>query len=173
MKYFATVEGLTYEISVEPHGRITVDGAELTADMRSAGRGLHSLLLENASHEILIEDVDEREVGGSANDSYSVIVSGRRYVVKIEDERSRRLSQADRKIHVSDGELAIKAPIPGLVVRVLVEPGSIVVDGETLLILEAMKMENELRAPRGGVVHEIRVEPGAQVATGQILLTLR
>jgi biotin carboxyl carrier protein len=167
MKYFATVEDVTYEISIEPHGRIYVDGVELTADMRSAGRGLHSLLLDNASHEIFIEDA------GESNDPTSVIVSGRRYVVKVEDERSRRLSQADRKIHASDGELAIKAPIPGLVVRLLVEPGRAVVDGETLLILEAMKMENELRAPRRGVVHEIRVEPGAQVATGQILLTLR
>jgi biotin carboxyl carrier protein len=74
---------------------------------------------------------------------------------------------------VPDGELSIKAPIPGLVVRVLVEPGRPVVEGETLLILEAMKMENEIRAPRAGVIHEVRSEPGAQVASGQILLTLK
>jgi biotin carboxyl carrier protein len=59
------------------------------------------------------------------------------------------------------------------VVKVLVEAGQEVQEGETLLILEAMKMENELRAPRQGTVHEIRTEPGAQVASGQVLLTLR
>jgi pyruvate carboxylase subunit B len=167
MKYFATVDGVTYEISVEPHGRIFVDGVELVADMRSAGGQVHSLLLDNVSHEILLEDTEER------GDLYPIIVSGRRYVVRVQDERSRRLAQADRRIHVSDAEQSLKAPIPGLVVKVLVEPEQKVQEGETLLILEAMKMENELRAPRDGVVHEIRTEPGAQVASGQVLLTLR
>jgi biotin carboxyl carrier protein len=167
MKYFATVDGVTYDISVEAHGRIFVDGVELLADMRSAGGRVYSLLLENVSHEILIEDSEER------SDLCPVIVSGRRYVVRVQDERSRRLSQADRRIHVSDAEQAVKAPIPGLVVKLLVESGQEVQEGETLLILEAMKMENELRAPRRGVVHEVRTEPGAQVASGQVLLTLR
>jgi pyruvate carboxylase subunit B len=167
MKYFATVDGMTYEISVEPHGRVVVDGVELAADMRAAGGQAYSLLLENASHEILLETAAER------SDLYPVIVSGRRYVVRVQDERSRRLAQADRRIHVSDAEQALKAPIPGLVVKVLVEAGQEVQEGETLLILEAMKMENELRAPRQGTVHEIRTEPGAQVASGQVLLTLR
>jgi biotin carboxyl carrier protein len=164
--YFATIDGVTYEIAIEAHGRITVNGAELTADMRSAGGRLQSLLLDNVSHEIVIED-------GSDRDVYSVIVSGRRYLVKVQDERSRRLAQADRAVHAAEGELAIKAPIPGLVVKLLVEPGQQVVEGETLLILEAMKMENELRAPRAGLIHEARTEPGLQVASGQILLTMR
>ena len=56
-----------------------------------------------------------------------------------------RLAQADRRIHVSDAEQVVKAPIPGLVVKVLVEPDQEVEEGQTLLILEAMKMENELR----------------------------
>jgi len=167
MKYFATVDGVTYEISVEAHGRVVVDGEVVSADMRAAGGGLYSLLLDNTSHEILVEGTGEH------NEPFSVLASGRRYAVKVEDERSRRLSQADRRIRASDGELALKAPIPGLVVRVVAEPGRTVVEGETLLILEAMKMENELRAPRDGVIHEVRVEAGAQVATGQILLTLR
>ncbi len=167
MKYFATVDGVTYEISVEAHGRVLVDGVELAADMRPAGGQTHSLLLENASHEILLEEMEGH------SDLYPIILSGRRYIVRVQDERSRRLAQADRRIHVSDAEQALKAPIPGLVVKVLVEPDQEVEEGETLLILEAMKMENELRAPRHGVVHEIRTEPGAQVTGGQVLLTLR
>ena len=57
--------------------------------------------------------------------------------------------------------------------KVSAASGQAVVEGETLLILEAMKMENELRAPRGGVVHQVRVEAGQQVAMGQVLLTLK
>ena len=60
----------------------------------------------------------------------------------------RRLALVDRNLKPPDGELTVKAPIPGLVVKVLVAPGQQVVEGEPLLILEAMKMENELRAPR-------------------------
>ena len=60
-----------------------------------------------------------------------------------------------------------------LMVKVAVEPGRTVTEGQTLIILEAMKMENDLRAPRDGVVHEVRVAAGAQVALGQLLVTLR
>ena len=101
------------------------------------------------------------------------MVSGLRYLVKVQDERSRRMALADRTLRAPEGELAIKAPIPGLVVKVLVAPGQTVAEGETMLILEAMKMENEVRAPRAGVVHEVRVEAGSQVAMGQVVLMLR
>jgi biotin carboxyl carrier protein len=145
-----------------------VDGVELAADMRPVGGGqLYSLLLGNVSHEIVVDpDAEERNV-------YGVMVSGLRYEVRVQDERSRRLALADRSLRAPEGELAVKAPIPGLVVKTLVSPGQGVAEGETLLILEAMKMENEIRSPRKGTVHEVRVEPGTQVAMGQVLLSLR
>ena len=91
----------------------------------------------------------------------------------MQDERSRRLALADRSLKPPAGELIIKAPIPGLVIKVAVTSGQAVGEGDTLVILEAMKMENELRAPRGGTVHEVRVAPGDQVALGQVLLSVR
>lgn len=167
MKYFATVEGQTYEVVIEGHGRITVDGVEMTADMRPVGRPeLHSLLLDHASHEVVVE------AGAGGRNLYSVLVGGTQYSVKVQDERARRLAQADRGVRAPAGELAIKSPIPGLIVRVPVAPGQAVAEGEPLVILEAMKMENELRAPRAGIVHEVRVAAGAQVALGQVLVTL-
>ena len=149
-------------------GRITVDGVELATDIRAvAGAQLYSLLLDNASFEVLVDaDAEQRNV-------YGVMVSGLRYLVKVQDERSRRMALADRTLRAPEGELAIKAPIPGLVVKVLVAPGQTVAEGETTLILEAMKMENEVRAPRAGVVHEVRVDAGSQVAMGQVVLMLR
>jgi biotin carboxyl carrier protein len=168
VRYFATVDDQVYEISIDRAGRISVDGVELSADMRPVGGGqLYSLLLGNVSYEIVVDsDVESRNL-------YGIMVAGLRFEVRVQDERSRRLALADRSMKAPEGELAVKAPIPGLVVKTLVAPGQVVAEGETLLILEAMKMENEIRAPRQGTVHELRVEPGTQVATGQVLLSLR
>ena len=168
MKYFATVDDQTYEIDIDHQGRITVDGVEMTADMRLvAGRGLHSLLLENRSYEVLLQPETEKR------NFYGVMVSGLLHRVRVQDERSRRLALVDRNLRAPEGELAVKAPIPGLVVRVDVQVGQTVAEGETLLILEAMKMENELSAPRAGTVLEVRAVPGAQVATGQVMVTIK
>ena len=142
MKYFATVNDQTYEIDIDHHGRITVDGIELTADLKLVeGRHLYSLLLGNASYEVVLDaEVEGRNL-------FDVLTGGLRYQVKVQDERSRRLSLVDRSLRPSDGELIIKAPIPGLITRLPVEPGQTLAEGDTLVILEAMKMENELRAP--------------------------
>ena len=168
MKYFATVDGQTFEIAIDHHGRIMIDGVEFAVDMKAiGGRQLYSLLLKNTSHEIVLDSATE------PRNIYDVLVGGQRYLVKVQDERTRRLALVDRNLKPPEGELAIKAPIPGLVVKVLVTPGQQVAEGEALLILEAMKMQNELRAPRNGVIHEVRVEPRVQVALGQLLLTIR
>ncbi len=168
MKYYATVNDHTYEIVIEHHDRILVDGIEYNVDLKAiSGRQLYSLLLNNASHEVVLDPASDQR------SSYDILVGGQRYLVKVQDERGRRLSLADRNLKPSDGELAIRAPIPGLIVKVLVAPGQAVIEGEPLLILEAMKMENELRAPRAGVVHEVRIGARTQVAQGQTLLTLR
>ena len=168
MKYYATVENHTFEISIDRHDRVTVDGVELAADVQAvAGAQLYSLLLDNASYEVLVdEDTEQRNV-------YGVMVAGLRYLVKVQDERSRRLALADRRLRAPEGELAIKAPIPGLVVKVLVTQGQRVEEGDTMLVLEAMKMENEVHAPRAGVVEEVRIDAGSQVAMGQVVLMLR
>jgi biotin carboxyl carrier protein len=168
MKYFATVNDQVYEIDIDHHGRVTVDGAELAADMQLVGgTNLYSLLVDNASFEVVLDPESE------SHSSYRVMTRGLQYVVRVQDERSRRLALVDRSLRPPEGELLIKAPIPGLVVRTAVQPGQEVAEGDTLIILEAMKMENELRAPRAGVVHDVKVSPGAQVQLGQTLLTLQ
>jgi biotin carboxyl carrier protein len=168
MKYFASVNDQVYEIDIDHHGRVTIDGAELSADMQLVGgANLYSLLLDNASYEVVL---DPEPTGHT---TYRVMTRGLQYIVKVQDERSRRLSLVDRNLRPPDGELLIKAPIPGLVVKVPIQPGQEVAEGDTLVILEAMKMENELRAPRAGTVHEVKASPGAQVQLGQTLITLK
>jgi biotin carboxyl carrier protein len=99
-----------------------------------------------------------------------VLVAGAQHEVQVQNERARRLARANRDLGAPAGNVAIKAPIPGLVVKVPVAVGQQVAHGETLIILEAMKMENELRAPRAGTIREIRVTTGEQVNLGQVLL---
>ncbi len=168
MKYFVTIGSETYEILIEGPDRITVDGVPVQADMQSVGRqDLYSLLLDQASHEI------EVEAEPGKRGQFDVLIEGTRYVARVQDERARRLTGAERKVQPAAGEVSVRAPIPGLVVKVLVEPGQVVAEDETLLILEAMKMENDVRAPHAGTVREVRVAAGSQVALGQVLVSIR
>jgi len=93
------------------------------------------------------------------------IYSGR-YDVQVRDKETGSV----RPI-VGDGR--IKAPIPGLITRVYVEPGQMVEAGQPLLVLEAMKMENEIRAPGRGIVHHVAVQPGQTVTLGEVMVEIQ
>src|SRR5262249_12492551 len=95
-------------------------------------------------------------------------IAGRPLLVIIEDERSRTLASLASGTHVA-GDAAIRAPMPGLVSTVLVAVGDEIKRGENLLVLEAMKMENDLTAPRAGVVKAVRVSTGQSVRQGDVL----
>jgi len=167
MKYYASVGDQVFEIAIDRAGHIS-DGVDIAADMRPVGGGqLYSLLLDHVSHEVVVD------LQGEQHNTYDVMVSGLRYKVRVQDERSRRLALADRHLQAPESDMAVKAPIPGLVIKILVSPGQAVTEGDTLLLLEAMKMENEIRAPRNGTIHDVRVGPGTQVAMGQVLVSLR
>ncbi len=168
MKYYATIENQTYEIEIDGPDQVTIDGVAVMADMQAVGRpDLYSLLVDQSSHEVEVEA--ERGTRGQ----FDVLVAGTRYVVRVQDERARRLTGAERKAQPAAGEISVRAPIPGLIVKVLVTPGQAVGEGETLLILEAMKMENDVRAPHAGTVHEVRAAAGMQVGLGQVLVSIR
>ncbi|HLF26078.1 MAG TPA: biotin/lipoyl-containing protein [Anaerolineae bacterium] len=164
MKYATTVGARTYIIEINRDGEVVVDGEWHWADLRSIdGMGTFSLLLDTDSFEALVEARDGE---------FGVLLRGRFYPVQIEDERALRLAQAARGQAAPSGEVAIKSPMPGLIVAVKVVPGQAVRKGETLVILESMKMENELKAPRDGKVGAVRVEPRQPVEQGQTLVTI-
>jgi biotin carboxyl carrier protein len=106
------------------------------------------------------------------DDCYEVLVQGTLYRVNVEDERMRRLAQAARGFAPPSGEIAIKAPMPGLVIEVPVKKGQAVESGDVLVVLESMKMENELRAPRAGVVSQVRVQSGQSVEQHETLVAI-
>lgn len=163
MKYYARVGTREYEVDIEKE-RVLVDGQPIEVDLcRSGVTELYSLLFDHRSYEMLIR---------ADRFNYTVTLRGEQFQVQVEDERARKLNVRRKPPMAVDGGLGIRAPIPGMVVKVLVAVGDIVAAEQPLVILEAMKMENELRAPREGVVREIKVMPGQRVEQNASLVLL-
>ncbi|MDW8317624.1 MAG: acetyl-CoA carboxylase biotin carboxyl carrier protein subunit [Anaerolineae bacterium] len=176
MKYIVTItptgsplgSGRTYEIEIGDDGRVKVGDKEYQTDMRHiSALSLYSLLVDHRPYEVHVQETDRN--------NYRIMVSGQGYEgyeVRVLDERTHRLTQARGGAASLAAESAIKAPIPGLIVRVNVQEGDEVQAGQSLVILAAMKMENELRAPRSGVVATVKCKPGESVNQGDVLVTL-
>jgi biotin carboxyl carrier protein len=162
MIYEATVDG--HAVRTEVRGRdgvytVLLDGRALEVDVREAGPNLLSLIVDRRSHEVGLE----RREG-----SYRVAVRGRVFEVALVE--AARGAAAPRKSE--GGPARVQAPMPGKLVRVLVSAGEEVGAGQGLVVMEAMKMENEIRAPRAGRVKEAPVREGQAVETGALLVLL-
>ena len=163
MKYFAAVNGQEYEIEIED-GQVLVDGEAIVVDVSQIGvPELYSILLNGHSYEVLVEEQRQE---------YAVTLAGQQFHVQVEDERTRRLNAGRKGPLIPKGEMVVKAPIPGLVVKVLVSEGDDIPEDHPLVILEAMKMENEIRSLRAGVVRSVEVSAGQRVEQGAALLVL-
>lgn len=103
---------------------------------------------------------------------WQVELQGRLFRVRVDDERTHRIRELTAEIAPAAGPAELRAPMPGLVVRVEVAPGDEVRSGQVLVAMEAMKMENELRAESEGVVAEVRVAEGDTVDRDAVLVTL-
>lgn len=164
MKYYTKVNDKEYIIEVGQDNEISVNDEKYAIDFRRVAEGgMVSLLLNHRSLEAV---VDERD------DHWEVLTDGELYTVFVQDERAYRLAQARGTGLDMGHEAGVKAPMPGLIIRVLVEVGDTVERNEKVVILESMKMENELRSPREGVVTAVHVTPGASVEKDQILILI-
>jgi biotin carboxyl carrier protein len=169
MRYFATFAGSPKEriVDLEPlEGslfRVSVDGAApKVIDARHLEGHVVHLLVDGKSHEVDLEEDGE---------SLNVLVDDNVLRVDVLDERRRRLKQARGKFSVA-GPQTIRAPMPGKIVKILVKAGDSVVEGQGVIIVEAMKMENELRAPKGGKVSGIFVTEGQTVENRANLIAI-
>lgn len=165
MKYITTVEGKQYLVEIIDEKHISLDGKVYTIDFESvSGQPVYSLIVDGKSHEAYVQQGD---------DLWQVLMRGRLYPAKVEDEREQRLRAAAGGGVAETGEFHLKAPMPGLVIAVPVSEGQEVTKGQVLLILESMKMQNELKAPRDGKVSRIKVKPGESVEQKQALLSVQ
>jgi biotin carboxyl carrier protein len=127
------------------------------ADVVEAEPGVYSVLMAGRSYEARVEPGS----GGLV-----VIIDGHRFDVEVRDPRQFRGKNARRG---AEGLQMVTAPMPGRVVRVMASAGGAVTAGEPLMVVEAMKMQNELRAPRSGKVTSVPVREGDTVAAGDVL----
>ena len=164
MKYITTIGEREYNIEIVNRNLILVDGIPYEVDFASiSGQPVYSLLIDGRSYEGYMY---------SSDDEWEVLLQGTLYNVQVEDERERRLRQALGEGPAQHGEFHLKAPMPGLVVAVPVEDGQEVAKGDVLVILESMKMQNELKSPRDGRISRIRVKVGDSVERKQTLLSV-
>ncbi len=134
--------------------------------------GIWSLLIGDGpcrrSYEVTFSEAD----GLSRTSSRGLTVHVNGTPVPVERRSRRRATAAAAGADTTDGPVSIAAPMPGRVVKVLVSAGDIVAARQGLIVIEAMKMENELRAPRAGTVTAVRVAPGATVEAGTVVVVI-
>lgn len=164
MKYITTVDDKQFLVEILDEKHISVDGKVYEVDFESvSGQPVYSLILDGKSHEAYV---------ASGDNNWQVLLRGRLFPVTVEDEREKRLRTAAGGGVAETGEFRLRSPMPGLVVAIPVEEGQPVKRGQVLLILESMKMQNELKSPRDGTVGRIRVKPGETVEQKQTLLSV-
>jgi biotin carboxyl carrier protein len=162
MRYVTIINNKQFEIEIKGDGSVTVDGVRVEVDFLELEENLHSMIQDTRSVEIAIE-----EHGGK----YEVQMDGRLYEATVLDQRA--LLMAQRKGGIGAGSGEIHAPMPGLIVDILVKTGDNVEQGQTVVILESMKMQNELKAPRSGKIGTVSVQPKQSVDKGTLLLNIQ
>ena len=164
MRYITTVEDKQFLVEIIDEKHVNVDGKVYEVDFESvSGQPVYSLIVDGKSHEGYVAQGD---------DNWQVLLRGRLYPITVEDEREKRLRTAAGGGVAETGEFHLRAPMPGLVVAIPVTEGQPVKKGQVLLILESMKMQNELKAHRDGTVGRVRVKPGETVEQKQTLLSV-
>jgi biotin carboxyl carrier protein len=165
VKYIVTLRGRRIPVELEP-GTVRVDGRTRPAALRTVeGTPVRLVLIGDEVHRVVVR---RREGRGT----YVLWINGFTYEVEALDERTRTIRDLTAASAAPSGPRPLVAPMPGLVVRVNVKAGDAVHAGQGLVVMEAMKMENELRAPGAGTVRSIRVSAGSAVEKGAVLIEL-
>ena len=144
------------------HYEVTIDGRTVQVDAAKSGKTIYSIIEDGKQFEVVI---DEQGAHG-----FDVVVAGQLFHLQALDERSKLLSASAKPI--ASGPQRIEAEMPGKVVKISTTLGAPVAEGEGVVILEAMKMENEIKSPIQGVVTEIGVAEGQTVESGALLFVV-
>lgn len=163
IRYNVSVGTKTFAVDAEPGKSVRLAGSETAAEISRVDPTTMSVLLDGRSYTFRVERLEDGYVVGDGVSETKVTV---------DSERSRLLKRVSAVASRADHGTSITAPMPALVVRLEVVVGQSVAAGQGLLVLEAMKMENEIRSPRAGVVKTIHAAVGKAVEKGEVLVTL-
>jgi biotin carboxyl carrier protein len=165
MKFVASINGrseVVHVTRVDGGYRVTLGERTIDVDARRPAAGIYSLLIDGVSH---VADVSSTD-GGTVVD-----VDGATYLVQVE-EHARHLIRTRGGMGAGGAGQTIRAPLPGKVTHIAVAVGDEVERGDTLVVIEAMKMQNEFKAAAPGRVTEVRVQPGQAVNRGDVLVLI-
>ncbi|HEX7939639.1 MAG TPA: biotin/lipoyl-containing protein [Gemmatimonadaceae bacterium] len=165
MKYFVTVGGKEHEVNIDGD-TITLDGVALRAHIEDLhGTPITIVTIGNEVHRVVARRGEEKG-------QYTLSVGGHRVQAEALDDRSRTIRRLTGASAKASGPAHLHAPMPGLIVRINVAAGDAVAAGQGLVVMEAMKMENELRASAAGRVKRVAVSAGSAVEKGALLLEM-
>ena len=164
MRYVTTIGEHEYLVEILDENHVRLDDKIYEVDFDSIGeQPVYSVLVDGSSYEAYVYPNEN---------NWQVLLFGRFYPAHVEDERERRLRLASDSSISDRTEYFLKAPMPGLVVSIPVKEGQEVEKGDVLVVLESMKMQNELRSPRAGTVSRLRVSAGDNVEQHDTLLNV-
>jgi biotin carboxyl carrier protein len=170
--YEVEINGRTRRVEIERRGQgygVTVDGHRHGADV-TVINGVWSLILGDngvrRSYEVAIAE------NPPASGNLMVYVNGRLVTAAVGAARGSWAQRGSETSGGGNGPRPVTAPMPGKIVQVLVKPGDAVIARQGVIVVEAMKMENELRAPKAGVIAQVHVAEGASVEAGAVLLVI-
>lgn len=164
MRYVTTIGEREFLIEIIDEHNVLVNGVRYHIDFESvSNQPVYSLLLNGQSFESYVYPGD---------DALQVLLRGAHYQATVEDEREKRLRSASGSDIAENTEFHLRAPMPGLVVSIPVSEGQVVNKGDVLVVLESMKMQNELKSPRAGTVSRMRAKIGDNVELKQTLLSV-
>ena len=161
MKYITIINNQQFEVEIQRDGSVLVNGKRHEVDWLELPESLYSMIKDNKSIEFAI---DENQ------NTTNVLLEGRLYEVQVLDQRAVMMLNRRGGLKLDSGE--VYAPMPGLIVDVRVNVGDEVAEGDTIVILESMKMQNELKAPRAGTVQTIQCNKGDTVDKNALLIII-
>jgi biotin carboxyl carrier protein len=175
--YTVTIGRSIFRIVPGSDYQVEANGTHHSVDFASLDGHSFSLILDGKT--FIVERIEFEARGGNASNgdqepghAVHLSVNGAPFVARVDDAHSLLVRSFSTKPLSSSGILTVRAPMPGLISRIEVEVGEEVSSGKGLLVLEAMKMENEIRTPRHGRVQSILVSKGKPVEKGESLITI-
>ena len=165
MKYFVRIGEEDHEVVLDADG-VHLDGEDIAAQVASIdGTPVRMVTIGDEVHRVVVRP-------GTSRGRYTLWLDGYRFDVEALDERTRAINERSGASAKATGPAPVVAPMPGLIVRINAAVGDDVGPGQGLVVMEAMKMENELRAQAAGKVKSILVAPGTAVEKGTLLIEL-
>lgn len=176
MKFVGIIDQQEHRITVDDHDKvdgiytIELDGKMFHVDAQAMPSQIVSALIDHKSYDLDLDDKDRSS--DPLDGQFSVRVRGRVVSLEMLEHRRKKMKDAAIAHFAHTGIVQVASPMPGKILRYLVEEGDQVVEGQGLVVVEAMKMENELQSPKDGSVKKIQIPAGAAVDGGTILMVI-